>query len=81
MYAAARARHVDVGSRVDGFSSHLLVFRSVEVVDIRPIESSVPELKFVQSSATDLSIFGDDSLESLSSLHATEHFEIGRAHV
>lgn len=75
---AAPERHVDVGSRVDGFVAHLLVFRSVEVVDIRPLSSDVDGLTFVQADATTMSGFADASVESLSSLHAIEHFGLGR---
>lgn len=75
---AAPERHVDVGSRIDGFIAHLLVFRSVEVVDIRPLNSDVDGLRFVQADATTMSGFADASVESLSSLHAIEHFGLGR---
>ena len=71
-------RHVDIGSRIDGFISHLLVFRSVEVIDIRPLDSHVEGLTFIQADATDLAQFADDSLESISTLHAAEHFGLGR---
>lgn len=72
------ARHVDIGSSIDGFISHLLVFRDVEVVDFRPLHSDVRGLRFLQSDATELSEFRDGELESISSLHAAEHFGLGR---
>jgi hypothetical protein len=75
---ASPARHVDVGSRVDGLISHLLVFRKVEVVDIRPLSHEVPGLSFILDDATSLQSLADQSLESLSSLHAIEHFGLGR---
>ncbi len=31
------SRHVDVGSRIDGFVAHVLPFMLVTVVDIRPL--------------------------------------------
>jgi SAM-dependent methyltransferase len=71
-------RHVDIGSRIDGFVAHLLTFREVEVVDIRPLASRVAGLKFIQADATTLSGFPDRSLLSVSSLHAAEHFGLGR---
>jgi SAM-dependent methyltransferase len=71
-------RHVDVGSRIDGFVAHLLVFRSVEVVDVRPLTSTVEGLSFVQADGSTLEPFADGSLPSLSSLHAVEHFGLGR---
>jgi hypothetical protein len=75
---ASPARHVDVGSRVDGLITHLLVFREVEVVDVRLLSHPVPGLKFILDDATALSSLDDQSIESLSSLHALEHFGLGR---
>jgi hypothetical protein len=71
-------KHIDIGSRIDGFISHLLSFRTVEVVDIRPITSDVEGLGFIQADATAMSGFDDDSIVSISSLHAVEHFGLGR---
>jgi hypothetical protein len=70
--------HLDVGSRIDGFVAHVLVFMPVTVVDIRPIEHAVTGLTFIQDDATGLTTFADDSIDSLSSLHAAEHFGLGR---
>lgn len=71
-------RHVDVGSRIDGFVAHLLVFREVEVVDIRPLSAKVPGLVFRQGDATSMSPYQDGELPSVSCLHAAEHFGLGR---
>jgi hypothetical protein len=71
-------RHVDIGSRVDGFIAHLLVFMPVTVIDVRPLTSHVAGLSFVQEDATSLRSFADDSIDSISSLHAVEHFGLGR---
>ncbi len=78
IFARRPARHVDVGSRIDGFVAHLLVFMPVEVVDIRPLAASVEGLVFRQDDAARLEAFADASVESLSSLHAAEHFGLGR---
>ena len=78
VYHANPARHVDIGSRVDGFVAHVIVFRPIEVVDIRPLSSQVENLSFVQADATNLANFADNSVVSLSSLHAAEHFGLGR---
>lgn len=79
IYKTMPSRHVDIGSSVEGFVSHLLVFMNrIEVVDIRSLQSTVPELSFVQDDATHLANFEDCSLESISSLHAAEHFGLGR---
>lgn len=71
-------RHLDVGSRIDGFIAHLLCFRDVEVIDIRKLESKVRGLSFKQADMmqghTDSSLKAD----SVSCLHALEHFGLGR---
>ncbi|MCU1370650.1 MAG: methylase involved in ubiquinone/menaquinone biosynthesis [Ilumatobacteraceae bacterium] len=76
--AADPPRHVDVGSRIDGFIAHLLLFRTVEVVDVRPLESTIEGLTFLQGDGTTMAGFADGSVPSLSSLHAVEHFGLGR---
>jgi SAM-dependent methyltransferase len=50
----------------------------VEVVDIRPLNHNVPNLRFLQDDATSLKRFPDNNLESISTLHAAEHFGLGR---
>lgn len=71
--------HVDVGSRVDGFVAHVASFRPIEVFDIRPLSNTIPNIKFMQA---DLMVPIDRMLEnycdSLSCLHALEHFGLGR---
>jgi SAM-dependent methyltransferase len=70
--------HIDIGSRIDGFIAHLLTFMPVTVLDVRPLASNVQGLSFVRADATSMAEFADDSIESLSSLHAIEHFGLGR---
>jgi hypothetical protein len=71
--------HVDIGSRIDGFVAHVASFRSIEVLDIRPVGGSLPNIKFTRC---DLMAELDKSLidycDSLSCLHALEHFGLGR---
>lgn len=78
IFAARPLAHVDIGSRVDGFVAHLLTFMPVNVVDVRPLTSHLDGLSFVHDDATMLKQFRDNSVESLSSLHAVEHFGLGR---
>lgn len=70
--------HVDIGSRIDGLITHLCTFRKVKVIDIRPLESPLDNLEFIQADAMNLQVFEDNSIESISSLHAIEHFGLGR---
>jgi SAM-dependent methyltransferase len=78
IYAIRPARHVDVGSRVDGFAAHVLTFMPLTIVDIRPLADPVDGLTFLRGDATNLSSVADASVESLSSLHAVEHIGLGR---
>lgn len=71
-------QHLDVGSRIDGFIAHLLPFMPVTVVDIRPITSDIEGLTFLQDDASELRNFADASVDSISTLHAAEHFGLGR---
>lgn len=78
IHRAGIRKHVDIGSRIDGFVAHLLVFCDVTVVDMLPLTSKVAGLTFIRDDATNLSTFDASSVVSLSSLHATEHFGLGR---
>lgn len=72
-------RHVDVGSRIDGFVAHVASFRKIEVIDIRHLSQSPYEnIKFVQANIMDLKSVVENSTDSLSCLHAIEHFGLGR---
>jgi hypothetical protein len=69
-------RHVDIASRVDGFISHLAVFREVEIFDIRPLSTREPNIVFVLHDMMKPASVRD--LESISCLHSIEHFGLGR---
>ena len=71
-------RHVDVGSRVDGFVAHVASFRTIEVFDIRPLASNIPAIIFRQANLMELHEELRDCCDSLSCLHAIEHFGLGR---
>jgi len=72
-------RHVDVGSRLDGFVGHLAVFREVDVLDIRPQPISVPNVSFHQVDlVSELPAGWVACTDSLSCLHTIEHFGLGR---
>jgi len=73
-------KHVDIGSRVDGFVTHVASYREIEVFDIRPITTKIPGIVFKQADLMNLSdVYGKNSYcDSLSCLHALEHFGLGR---
>ncbi len=71
-------RHVDVGSRIDGFVAHVASFREVEVIDIRAMPDSIPNVRFRQADMMRLDPALAGTTDSLSCLHALEHFGLGR---
>ena len=50
----------------------------VTMIDIRPLPEKIEGLKFIQADATNLDGIADNSIKSLSSLCAPEHFGLGR---
>lgn len=82
IYEANPIRHVDIGSRVDGFVAHVASFRECEVFDVRAITTRVPGVVFRQADLMNLAslpiIEGIGYCDSLSCLHAIEHFGLGR---
>lgn len=71
-------KHVDVGSRVDGFVAHVAAFRNIEVLDIRPMDSNVRNIQFKQADLMSPPPEMSGYCDSLSCLHAIEHFGLGR---
>lgn len=71
-------KHVDVGSRVDGFVAHVAAFRPIEVLDIRPMDSRVCNILFKQADLMSPPPEMAGYTDSLSCLHAIEHFGLGR---
>lgn len=72
-------RHIDVGSSIDGFVAHVASFRVIEVIDIRPLKDTGHErIKFMQADLMSPDSKLDQVTDSLSCLHAIEHFGLGR---
>jgi len=72
------SRHIDVGSSITGFVAHLASFREVEVMDIRPLKPSIHQnMKFTQADLMQPH-HQREITDSLSCLHAIEHFGLGR---
>jgi hypothetical protein len=71
-------RHIDIGSLVDGFVAHVAAFREIEVWDIRAIDAKVSNIHFYQADLMQLPPSLIASADSVSSLHAIEHFGLGR---
>lgn len=78
IFDRAPERHVDVGSRVDGFVAHVASFREIEVFDIRPLSTLIPNVCFRQFDLMEVPESHRACCDSLSCLHAIEHFGLGR---
>lgn len=78
IHLANPAKHVDIGSRIDGFVAHVASFREIEVFDIRPVTSLIPGILFRQADLMNRSESLAEYCDSLSCLHALEHFGLGR---
>jgi hypothetical protein len=70
--------HLDVGSRIDGFIAHLLTFRKVILLDVRPLNNEIPNLEVVLGDAQKELQESIGRFDSVSSLHSIEHFGLGR---
>lgn len=71
-------KHVDIGSRVDGLVAHVASFRQIEVLDIRDLRSPAENISFRRADLMDEKFSLTDYCDSLSCLHALEHFGLGR---
>ena len=71
-------KHLDIGSRTDGFVAHVASYREIELIDIRTIKSNVKNIVFRQANLTEMPSDLIDYCDSISSLHAIEHFGLGR---
>lgn len=71
-------KHVDVGSNIGGFVAHVASFREIELLDIRKMESTIKNVIFKQADVMDGENVPEDYCDSASSLHALEHFGLGR---
>ena len=71
-------KHVDIGSRIDGFVGHVATFMSIEIIDIRNLTSVTENIEFIQANMIDMRNDLYDYCDSLSCLHALEHFGLGR---
>jgi len=71
-------KHIDIGSRQDGFVAHVASFREIKLLDIRPQSSVVKNISFKQAYLTQSSFQLINCSDSISSLHAIEHFGLGR---
>lgn len=78
VFDAKPHRHVDVGSRVDGLVAHIAAFREIDVFDVRSLPDIHPNIRFTQANLQSLTPNLIGCCDSISCLHALEHFGLGR---
>jgi hypothetical protein len=78
IFAAKPQNHIDVGSRIDGFVAHVLTFMDVSIIDVRSLKSNIVGLSFIQKNMMLEAEIGIQKYDSVSCLHALEHFGLGR---
>ena len=78
IYNASTKEHLDIGSRVDGFISSLLVFCRVTLIDIRQLDIEIDGLSYINADIQSGLPAYASAFDSVSSLHCIEHFGLGR---
>lgn len=79
IYLNKPVRHIDIGSRIDGFVAHVSTFRPIEIMDIRNLKKSEHNnIKFIKKDLMDTKNIEKRITDSVSCLHAIEHFGLGR---
>lgn len=86
IHATAPRRVLDVGSRVDGFVAHVAAFRTIEVIDVRPLPAGIAGVVFHQADISNITAvrahFGLDGgpgyADAVTCLHVIEHVGLGR---
>jgi SAM-dependent methyltransferase len=71
-------KHVDIGSRIDGFVAHIASFRKIEVFDYRDLLTPIPNVVFRQCDLLAPPPNLNNYCDSLSCLHVIEHVGLGR---
>ena len=72
-------RHIDIGSRIDGFIAHVASFRQIDVMDVRDLKSTGhSNISFIKADLMNKDSAQNNITDSISCLHAIEHFGLGR---
>jgi SAM-dependent methyltransferase len=78
IFRANPRRHVDIGSRIDGFVAHVAAYREIEIMDIRDVQGKVANIRFRCVDLMQLPEGMENYCDSISALHSIEHFGLGR---
>jgi hypothetical protein len=72
-------RHIDIGSRIDGFIAHVASFRKIDVMDVRDLNiSGHSNISFIKADLMNKDSTQNNITDSISCLYAIEHFGLGR---
>lgn len=66
----------DIGSRLDGYVSHVASSQKVFFIDIRPIKKAIPNVEYMKEDI--LNYKSKKRFEIVTSLHTLEHIGLGR---
>ena len=78
IYTSNPENHIDIGSRIDGFVAHVASFRNIKILDIRDVEINHKNISFMKADLMNIQSTLLNSVDSISCLHALEHFGLGR---
>ena len=78
IFANKPTNHLDIGSSIYGFVSHVASFRKIDIVDIRDNISHSKNIFFRKFDLLNLDKKFIDYYDSISCLHVIEHFGLGR---
>ena len=79
IFQANPRKHIDVGSSINGFVAHVASFRKISIFDIRPLKIDAHQnIEFTQIDFQNGSDLPTEICDSISCLHAIEHFGLGR---
>lgn len=70
--------HIDIGSRIDGFVAHVASFRKIKIIDIRDVKINHNNITYMKADLMNIQSSLLNSVDSISCLHALEHFGLGR---
>ena len=71
-------KHIDIGSRLDGFVAQICASRPLEVMDIRPSKTQITNINFTQADILNIDPKPIGRYDLVTSLHALEHVGLGR---
>ena len=71
-------KHIDIGSRIDGFVANVASFRKIEVFDLRINKLNFKNIKFRTLNLNKINKKLYNYTDSISCLHTIEHFGLGR---